>query len=364
MIKGGMRGHDDKQASMFSTISTEKVVPHDHPLRPIKQIVEQVLQRLSPVFEQMYSRTGRPSVPPERLLKATLLMALYTIRSERMLCEQLGYNLLFKWFLDMAVDEPAFDPTSFGKNRERLLQHDVAGRFFEAVVDQARKAELMSAEHFSVDGTIIEAWASMKSFRPKDDDDSDNNGWSDFRGRKRSNEPHESKTDPEAKLMRKGKGKEAKLSYCMSVMIENRNGLIAGIDVRQADGYAERTSALAMLDAAPRSRRRTLGADAGYDTKDFVAACRQRRVTPHVARNRDPRRQPSIDGRTTGSPGYVISIGKRRISEQVFGWAKTTANFRRTRVRGLTKTRLAATFVAAAYNLLRLARLVPVECPV
>ena len=344
---------------MFSTISTEKVVPHDHPLRAIKQIVEQVLQQLSAVFEQMYSRTGRPSIPPERFLKATLLMALYTVRSERMLCEHLGYNLLFKWFLDMAVDEPAFDPTSFGKNRARLLEHDVAGRFFQAVVARARQAKLMSAEHFSVDGTLVEAWASMKSFRPKDDDDSDNNGWSDFRGQKRSNETHESKTDPEAKLMRKGKGKEAKLSYCMSVMIENRNGLIAGIDLRQADGYAERTSAVTMLDVEPRKRRRTLGADAGYHTDDFIEACRQRRVTPHVAQNRDPRKRSRIDGRTTSSPDYEISIGKRRISEQVFGWAKTTGNFRRTRLRGLAKTQQAATFVAAAYNLLRLARLAP-----
>jgi IS5 family transposase len=213
------------------------------------------------------------------------------------------------------------------------LQHDVAGHFFKTVVDQARMARLMSAEHFSVDGTLIDAWASMKSFRPKDDDDSDNNGWSDFRGKKRSNETHESKTDPEAKLMRKGNGKEAKLSYCMSVVIENRNGLITGVDVRQADGYAERKSALTMLDAAPRKRRRTLGADAGYDTKDFVDECRQRRVTPHVAKNRDPRRRSTVDGRTTGSAGYEISISKRRMTEQIFGWAKTTANFPRSLAR-------------------------------
>jgi IS5 family transposase len=231
------------------------------------------------------------------------------------------------------------------------------------VVDEARQAKLMSAEHFSVDGTLIEAWASMKSFRPKDDAGSDNNGWSDFRGKKRSNETHESKTDPEAKLMRKGNGKEAKLSYCMSVMIENRNGLVAGVDVRQADGYAERKSALTMLDAAPRERRRTLGADAGYDAKDFVEECRHRRVTPHVAKNRALRRRSNIDGRTTTLPGYEISIGKRRLTEQIFGWAKTTANFRRTRLRGLAKTRMTANIIAATYNLLRLARLAPTLCP-
>ena len=210
-----MRGHDSKQASMLCLISPESVVPTDHPLRAMKKLVEVVLRELSSVFDAMYSSTGRPSIPPERLLKATVLMALYTVRSERMFCEQLGYNLLFKWFLDMDMHEPAFDPTSFTKNRKRLLEHGVAGHFFRTVVEHARKAGLMSDEHFSVDGTLIEAWASMKSFRPKDDDDSDNNGWADFRGKKRSNVTHESKTDPDARLIRKGKGKEAKLSYCL-----------------------------------------------------------------------------------------------------------------------------------------------------
>jgi len=354
-----MRGHDSKQASMLCLVSPESVVPADHPLRAVKRLVGSVLQELSPVFDQMYAKTGRPSIPPERLLKATVLMALYTIRSERMFCEQLGYNLLFKWFLDMDMHEPAFDATSFGKNRGRLLQHDVAGHFFRIVVEHARNAGLMSSEHFSVDGTLIEAWASLKSFRPKDDNDSDNNGWADFRGKKRSNATHESKTDPDAKLIRKGNGKEAKLSYCLSAMMENRNGLIAAIDVAQATGYAERTSALTMLDRdLRRARRRTLGADASYDTADFVAACRQRRVSPHVAQNRN-RRRSAIDGRTTHSGGYPVSIGVRRMIEKIFGWMKTTANFRRTRVRGLAKTSLLANFVAAAYNLIRLARLAP-----
>ena len=305
----------------------------------------------------MYAKTGRPSVPPERLLKATLLMAFYTIRSERMFSEQLSYNLLFKWFLDMDMHELAFDPTSFGKNRERLLEHDVAGHFFRAVVEQARAADLMSSEHFSVDGTLIEAWASMKSFRPKDDDDADNNGWADFRGKKRSNVTHESKTDPDAKLMRKSSGKEAKLSFCLSAVMENRNGLIAAIDVAKATGFAERNSALVMLDRdLPRARRRTLGADAGYDTADFVAACRERRISPHVAQNRN-RRRSAIDGRTTSPAGYGVSISLRRMIERIFGWMKTTANFRRTRLRGLAKTSMLATFVGAAYNILRLVRL-------
>ena len=246
-----MRGRDTKQSSMLCLISPESVVPAEHPLRAVKRLVEVVLHELSGVFDEMYAKTGRPSIPPERLLKATLLMAFYTVRSERMFCEQLAYNLLFKWFLDMDMHEPAFDPTSFGKNRGRLLKHDVAGHFFRAVVEQARKAGLMSSEHFSVDGTLIEAWASLKSFRPKDDDDSDNNGWADFRGKKRSNDTHESKTDPDARLMRKSNGKEAKLSFCLSAVMENRNGLIA----------------------LPRARRRTLGADAGYDTADFIVAC-------------------------------------------------------------------------------------------
>lgn len=354
-----MRGQDTKQASMLCLINPESVIASDHPLRTVKSLVEVVLRQLCSVFDAMYSHTGRPSIPPERLLKATVLMALYTVRSERMFCEQLGHNLLFKWFLDMDMHEPAFDPTTFTKNRKRLLDHDVAGHFFRTVVEQARKAGLLSAEHFSVDGTLVEAWASMKSFRPKDDTDSDNNGWADFRGKKRSNETHESKTDPEARLMRKGKGKEAKLSYCMSVLMENRNGLLTGVDLALATGFAERESALALLESGgPSSTRRTVGADAGYDTKDFVAACRNAGVTPHVARNRS-RRRSAVDGRTTRWAGYSVSLTIRRMIERVFGWIKTTANFRRTRLKGRAKTAMAATFVGATYNLMRLARLMP-----
>lgn len=359
MIQEDMRGHDSKQASMLCLISLESIVASDHPLRAVKSLVEVVLREMSSVFDAMYSRTGRPSIPPERLLKATVLMALYTVRSERMFCDQLGYNLLFKWFLDMDMHEPAFDPTTFTKNRKRLLEHDVAGHFFRTVVEQARKAGLLSAEHFSVDGTLVEAWASMKSFRPKDDNDSDNNGWADFRGKKRSNETHASKTDPDARLIRKGKGKEAKLSYCMSVLMENRNGLLTGIDLALATGLAERESASVMLESGgPSGTRRTVGADAGYDTRDFVAACRNKGVTPHVAQNRS-RRRSAIDGRTTRWAGYSVSLTTRRMIERVFGWMKTTANFRRTRLKGRAKTAMAATFVCATYNLLRLARLMP-----
>lgn len=352
-----VRGRDTKQSSMLCLISPESVVPAEHPLRAMKKMVDAMLSDLSPVFDEMYSAAGRPSIPPERLLKATLLMALYTIRSERQFCEQLAYNLLFRWFLDMDMTEPAFDASSFGKNRSRMMRHDVAGHFFGIVVAYARKQGLMSSDHFSVDGTLIEAWASMKSFRPKDDDDGDNNGWADFRGVKRTNLTHESKTDPEARLIRKGRGKEAKLSYCMSALMENRNGLLVDLDMARATGLAERASALAMLDRCSRSGRRTLAADAGYDTADFVAACRARNVTPRVAQTRDRRRRSAVDGRTISPPGYRLSIGIRRMIEKIFGWMKTTGNFRRTRCRGLAKTRLAATVVAAAYNLLRISRL-------
>src|ERR1044071_3228486 len=238
-----MRGRDTKQSSMLCLISPESVVAAEHPMRAVKRLVEVVLRELSGVFDEMYAKTGRPSIPPERLLKATLLMAFYTVRSERMFCEQLAYNLLFKWCLDMDMHEPAFDSTSFGKNRGRLLKHDVAGHFFRAVVEQARHAGLMSSEHFSVDGTLIEAWASMKSFRRKDDDDSDNNGWADFEGDKRSNDTHESKTDPESKLFRKGPGREAKLSFMGHALMENRNALLVGFQTSTATGTAERDTA-------------------------------------------------------------------------------------------------------------------------
>jgi transposase len=356
-----MRGRSKKQQSMVTLMTPEQVVPKDHPLRSVKELADDALRELSPVLDEMYARRGRHSIPPEQLLKAMLLMALYSVRSERMFCEQLGYNLLFKWFLDMDMTDEAFNHSSFGKNRDRLLRHDVAGKFLQAVVAQARRAGLMSSEHFSVDGTLIEAWASMKSFRPKDEDDDDrpdSNGWADFRGQKRSNETHESKTDPEAKLARKGNGREAKLSYSLNALMENKNGLVVAIEVEQATGWAERETALAMLDQAlPGDRRITLGGDKGYDTKDFVAECRQRNVTPHVAQNTSGNRRSAIDGRTTEREGYRVSSIVRRRIEGILGWTKTTGNFRKTRYCGREKTDLWAKMTGAAYDLLRMARL-------
>lgn len=353
-----MRGEVPQQSSMLCLVSAEERVPADHPLRPIKKLADEVLRELSPVFDGMYAEGGRRSIPPERLLKALLLQALFTIRSERQICEQLQYNLLYRWFLDMDMIEEAFDATSFSKNRDRLLEHEVAARFFELVVEQARTANLMSSDHFSVDGTMIEAWASTKSFRPKDDDDSDNNGWGDFRGEKRSNETHESKTDPESKLWRKGKGRESKLCFAGNALMENRNGLVVDFRIDEMTGRIEREAALAMLDAnIPKGRRVTVGADRGYDTRDFVADLRARGAVPHIARNVDKHRRSALDGRTTRHATYEISQRIRKRIEEIFGWMKTVGGLRRTRFRGVERTQFAAHIVAAAYNLLRIARL-------
>ena len=268
---------------MLCLISAESRVPQDHPLRAVKALADAALKRLSPVFDAMYADTGRPSVPPERLLKGMLLIALYSVRSERQFCEQLEYNLLFRWFLEMDMLEEAFDASTFSRNRERLMEHEVAAGFFAAVREEAD--DLMSREHFSVDGTLLEAWASMKSFRPKDEDGGDNNGCGEFRGQKRSNDTHESKTDPESKLMRKGNGREAKLCFIGHALMENRNGLLVDLRVSEANGRAERETALEML-AKHADGRATVGADRGYDTKDFVARAREQNVTPHVAKTR------------------------------------------------------------------------------
>ena len=358
-----MRGADTKQAVMYSTISPEKRVPADHPLRPIKLLVEKILAQLSPEFDAMYSAVGRPSIPPERLLKAIVLMALYSVRSERLFCEQLDYNLLFRWFLDMSIDEPGFDHSTFSqRNRDRLLEHDVARKFFASVVAEARAAKLMSNDHFTVDGTLIEAWASLKSFRRKDQASADKdppddpgNPTVDFRGEKRSNATHESTTDPEAKLARK-KGKESRLSYSAHALMENRHGLLVDFRVDEANGFAERATALDMLyEHAPNGA--TCGGDKGYDTRDFVDDCRFIGVVPHVAQTSDPRRRSAIDVRTTRHGGYAVSQRKRKLVEEIFGWMKTVGNFRRTRFKGKLLTQLAAYFVGAAYNLLRVARL-------
>jgi transposase len=361
-----MRGDVKKQSSMLSLRTPAERIPSDHPLRRVKDLADGALAALSPTFEAMYSKVGRPSIPPERLLKGSLLMALYSVRSERLLCEQLDYNLLFRWFLDMDMEEPSPDHSTFSINRERLLEHEVAKRFFVAVVEQAQKGRLMSNEHFTVDGTLIEAWASLKSFRPKGEEkqkppDDPGNPTVNFHGEKRSNETHASTTDPEARLMRKGQNQEARLSYSANALMENRNGLLVDFCIETADGYAERRSAAEMLErVAKGSRSRlTVGADKGYDSAAFVERCRQLGVTPHVAQYTNSRRRSAVDGRTARHAGYAISQRIRKRVEEIFGWMKTVGGFRKTRHRGRDRTQLAAYLVGAAYNLMRMARLRP-----
>jgi len=345
---------------MLALVSMEARVPPDHPLRAIKAIADEALATLSSSFDEMYVEGGRASVPPECLLKSVLLMmALFSIRSERQLVEQVDYNMLFRWFLDMDLTERVFDHSVFSKNRDRLLEHDIARQFLAAVVSIARQRRLLSDTHFSVDGSMMQAWGSMKSFRPKDDDDDgDNNGWSNFRGQKRSNKTHESKTDPDAKLMRKGRGQAAILAYVMHGLMDNRAGLISDFEVSEANGRCEREAALRMLKRRRGKRRVTIGADRGYDTRDFVAQCRGMRVTPHVAQNTSNRRS-AIDGRTTRHEGYAMSISARRRIEKLFGWLKDFANLRKSRFRGRERTELYATLATAAYNISRIARLTP-----
>lgn len=355
-----MRGHEKKQASMLCLMSPADRVPEKHPLREMKPLVDEILLLLSPTFNAMYATEGRPSIPPESLLKASLLIALYSVRSERQFCEQLGYNLLFRWFLDLDMLDASFDATTFSKNRERLLAHDVAGKFFRLVVEAARAADLLSREHFTVDGTLIDAWASLKSFRAKNeakrpvDHDDPSNPTVDFHGEKRSNVTHGSTTDPESMLMRKGLGKEAKLSFGAHALMENRNGLLLDFRVSDAGNRSERDVALAMLqeiDAAPRA---TVAGDRGYNTRAFVAACRGHGYTPHVA---EKKRYSAIDRRTTRHAGYLVSQRVRKRVEEIFGWMKTIGGFRRTRFKGRARTQLAAHFVGAAYNLVRIAKL-------
>ena len=350
---------------MLTTLSPEKVVPRKHPLRKVKELADAALAEMSPLFDEMYSNLGRPSTPPERLLKATLLMAFYSVRSENLFCEQLNYNLLFRWFLDMGMDEDGFVQETFSKNRERLMQHSVASVFFGKIVEQAQAAGLMSSEHFTVDGTLIEAWASLKSFKAmnekpgqKPPPDDPGNPSVNFHGEKRSNETHASTTDPEAKLARKGNGKEAKLAFTQHLLMENRNGLIVETQTALATGTAEREKAIQMLqEYTGRDRRITLAGDKGYDTRGFVEHCRTLNVTPHVAQNITEYRGSAIDGRTTRHAGYRVSQVVRKRVEEIFGWMKTVGNFRKTRYRGLHRTELAAYMVGAAYNLMRMARL-------
>ena len=330
-------------------------------------MVDEVLEVLSADFEGMYAKTGRPSIAPEKLLRALLLQAFYSIRSERQLMEQIDYNLLFRWFVGLSMDAAIWDATVFTKNRDRLLEGDVATRFLAAVVAQARGRDLLSDEHFSVDGTLIDAWASMKSFRPKGDDKDPpgpgRNAERDFRGEKRSNQTHASTTDPEAKLYRKANGQSSRMAFMGHVLMENRNGLVVGALVTQATGAAEREAALALIDRLEARGRITLGADKAYDVREFVKDLRVRKVTPHIARNEqitpagELRRSSAIDGRTTRHPGYAISLRIRKRIEEVFGWTKTTGGLRKTRHKGTDRVGWAFTLTAAAYNLVRLPKL-------
>jgi len=358
-----MRGTDQTQSTMFSYVSPEARIPADHPLRSTREMTNRALAQLDRKFRRLYSRTGRPSIAPEQLLRALLLQVLYSIRSERMLMEQLEYNLLFRWFVGLEMDDRVWDVTVFTKNRNRLLEGEIAERFFEAVLDQAREAGLLSDEHFTVDGTLIEAWAGQKSFRPKDEDAGGGGGRSaterDFHGERRKNDTHASTTDPESRLYRKGKGKEAKLCFMGHVVTENRHGLVVAARTTLATGTAERDTSVAMMKKLARGRRSTLGGDKGYDTRAYVRELRKLGVTPHVAQN-DQGRSSAIDDRTTTHVGYEISQRKRKAVEQVFGWGKTVGPIRKTKHRGKDRVGWMFTFTQAAYNLVRMR---PLLCP-
>jgi transposase len=345
---------------MFSYVSLEQRVPVDHPLRAVRKLTDAVLGSLSAEFDTLYADSGRPSIAPEYILRALLLQVFYSVRSERLLVEQIDYNLLFRWFVGLGMDDSMWNHAVFSKNRDRLLTSDVAQRFFAEVNVRAKK--FMSDEHFTVDGTLIQAWASQKSFRAKDgSEDSDG---TDFRGQKRSNKTHESTTDADARLYKKSYGKESKLSYLGHALVENRNGLITAAMVTTADGFAERDAALLMLHERQkdRSRRITVGADKAYDTKDFVRTARELNVTPHVTKN-DKGRRSNLDRRTTRQPGYAISLSRRWLVEKGFGWLKQTGPLRQVKLRGLEKVDWLFVFSCAAHNLLRLPRLIAQNQP-
>lgn len=362
MVREDMRGEDQQQNHIFSYLSPEERVRPDHPLRALRTMVDEVLTRLSSRFETMYARVGRPSIAPEKLLRAQLLQMLYSVRSERLLMEEMNYNLLFRWFVGLNADDAVWDATVFSKNRDRLLEADVAKEFLLLVVEQARAKGLTSDEHFTVDGTLLEAWASAKSFQPKQGKpspppDDPSNPTVDFHGELRSNQTHESKTDADALLARKGEGKESKLSYSGNLLVENRHGLIVDAEVMPADGTAERDAALAMLGQKSGRKRITAGGDKGFDTFGFVAECRKLRVTPHVAQNHKRRGGSGIDGRTTRHAGYALSQRKRKRIEECFGWLKTIARMRKLHHRGLGLVNWMFSLACAAYNLVRLRNL-------
>ena len=355
-----MRGSDEQTGSLFSFVDLRERVPAKHPLRKIRQIVNDALAMLDGEFSRLYASEGRPSIAPEKLLRASLLQAFYSIRSERQLMEQLDYNLLFRWFVGLGVDDPVWVPTVFTKNRDRLLDADVAAKFMAAVLAHREVKPLLSNDHFSVDGTLVEAWASLKSFRARDGSDEPpspgRNGERDFHGEKRANDTHESTTDPDAKLYRKSSNTAAKLCFIGHALAENRHGLIVQADATTASSRAEREAAIAMIERhSPGSERRlTLAADKGYDTKGFVAECRRMCVTPHVAAKV---RHSAVDGRTTRHASYAVSQRKRKLIEEAFGWAKTVAGLAKVKVRGLDRVRHQFTFAMAAYNLIRMPKL-------
>jgi transposase len=357
-----VRGGDERSGELFSYVALEARVGADHPLRAIRAIVNEALAALAQDFSGLYARIGRPSIAPEKLLRAMLLQAFYSIRSERQLMERLEFDLLFRWFVGLGVDDAVWNHSVFSKNRDRLLEGDMAAKFLAAVLAQPRVRKLLSTDHFSVDGTLIEAWASMKSFRPKDSSDeppSDGgrNAEADFHGKKRSNATHASTTDPDARLYRKGPGKEAKLSFIGHGLMENRSGLLVDTCLTPADGHAERVAGLFMIEPrADRPRKVTLGGDKAYDVEDFVNELRSMKVTPHVAQNTSKRRS-AIDGRTTRHGGYAVSQRVRKRIEEAFGWIKTIAGQEKTKFRGRARVGFAFTFAAAAYNLVRLPKL-------
>jgi len=361
-----MRGNDNHQSELFTYGCMEERIPAQHPLRAVRAMTDEALREMSGRFDDIYGNHGRPSIPPERLVRAVLLQMLYSVRSERMLMEQMEYNLLFRWFVGLSASEPVWHPTVFSKNRDRLLEGAVAEEFFSRIVEQARGLKLLSDEHFTVDGTLVEAWAGHKSFqrkRKRDDDplnpppvDKTSNPTINWRKEKRSNDTHQSLTDPSARLYKKACGAEARLGYLGHLVTENRNGLVVDTRLTLATGTAERDAAQEMLSHKPRWRRVTLGADRGYDTRQFVAAMREINVTPHVAQN-DSHRRSAIDGRTTQKEGYAVSQRKRKRVEEVFGWIKTVALQRKTRFRGLARVGCMFTFAAAAYNLVRMRNL-------
>lgn len=360
-----MRGIDHQQADMFSYLSPEQRVRKDHPLRKVRSMTDEILDAMSPLFDAMYAEGGRPSIPPEKLLRAQLLQMLYSVRSERLLMEEINYSILYRWFVGLNLDERVWDATSFTKNRDRLLEAAVAKEFLAQVVERARTAGLVSDEHFTVDGTLLEAWASLKSFQPKEHNqgvppDDPGNPTVDFHGQKRSNQTHESTTDPDAKLARKGAGKEAKLSYSGNLLVENRNGLIVNAELLEANGRAERDAALLMLEQVPGDGRITVGGDKGFDTREFAAECRQMNVTPHVAQNTARAGGSAIDARTTRHAGYAVSQKKRKRIEECFGWMKDIALIRKLKHRGLMKVGWIFEFAAAAYNLVRMRSLIPI----